>query len=130
MALLVVLLTGCTQNNGHIGKLFGQWQLESITVEGYTEAPEYDGILYMSFQTSVVQLAQMKDHHELSMVYGNYRYEDNTLFIDLADNPGGYPQLGISSKAEFQVLELTGKKLVLQRPGLPRGTLIYNFRKW
>ena len=48
--LAAVLLCSCTQNNGHIGKLFGTWVLTERLADGAAIEKPYDADAYMSFQ--------------------------------------------------------------------------------
>lgn len=66
IVLLAMLAAGCTQNNGHIGKLFGSWSLQEMTENGTPLRIEGEGIA-VSFQSNVVRF---------TLIYGP----------DLADN--------------------------------------------
>ncbi len=45
--LAAVLLCSCTQNNGHIGKLFGTWVLTERLADGTAIEKPYDAEAYM-----------------------------------------------------------------------------------
>ncbi|MDE6854791.1 MAG: lipocalin-like domain-containing protein [Muribaculaceae bacterium] len=55
-AAMTLTTASCTQNNGHIGPVFGSWSLQSMTVDG-TDVPLPAGAVSatMSFQTDVVR---------------------------------------------------------------------------
>lgn len=50
MAMLA--MSGCVQNNGHIGHWFGQWKVERMTIDGQDDADYEDGVFFC-FQGAV-----------------------------------------------------------------------------
>lgn len=103
-ALLMLVLGGCTQNNGYIGDLFGTWRLDRLTCDG---APQvlYPGCesegdepgripeLYtFSFQGSLIGVVAIYPHHDFSEAYGSFEHAGDILYLnfDHTDNDGGY----------------------------------------
>ena len=136
-ALMTMLLTGgCTYNNGDIGPLFGNWKLHSIE----TDDPQYameqmvpEGMgLFIAFQSSTVKMYLVNPEGSADNRYGNYRLEDNTLFLDFPDTDlaHGHPLLGLPDVCELQLLRLDGNRLVLRREPTPQTEVIYTFHKW
>lgn len=122
------ILSGCTRNNGNIGKIFGQWQLQRVETEGM-ELPEQPAT-YWSFQSSTVRVAVLSDMHSFRETYGNFRLEDETLFLDFADER--YPELipGVGRQSEWQLLRLTGKELTVRYQYPDQSSMIWYFKKW
>lgn len=59
---LMLMLIGCTQNDGIITPMFGYWRLDRITVDGETVAtPES----VWAFQSSIVCFQMLKPIHEM-----------------------------------------------------------------
>ena len=109
ICLVLCTLAACTQNNGHIGKIFGRWYLESIEAQGMA-APDYGGDIFWAFQSSVIRMTQIEPEHTAHNMSGNFRLEDNTLFISFPDE-GQAPftlSTGLPRQAELQVLKLDG----------------------
>lgn len=132
--LLLIVSAGCTQNGGHIGKLFGRWHLERIEGDNM-EAPEQTGNIYWSFQSDMILLQRENGEIDFSRVYGTYRLEDNTLFLDFPekDKTPMFKQLGlpkIPCKCEMQVLKLTHSEFILIYNPTPDTSLTYYLKKW
>lgn len=97
-ALLVALLGGCTQNNGHIGDIFGTWRLTELTCDGVPQdiypaegEPGYIPQLYtFSFQGSIVVLFTIYEHNSYLETFGTWQRDGKTLFLDFghSDNDG------------------------------------------
>lgn len=128
-AILPAILA-CTQNNGHIGKIFGSWKLVSIVTEGI-DLPEYNDDVIWGFQSSVIQMTRIQPMHHVVQTAGAFRLMDNTLFLSFPDDE--HPPLnglGIPREAEFQVLRLTAKELILVRHPSDTQSITYSFRRW
>ena len=63
--LAAVLLCSCTQNNGHIGKLFGTWVLTERLADGAAIEKPYDADAYMSFQNNIVHFRTVENNYDL-----------------------------------------------------------------
>lgn len=135
----IVCLGACTRNNGNIGKQFGQWKVTHITVDGQTDA-NYHGNMFWSFQNSTVEMKYVEDNHETRNTFGNYRIDDNTLFITFPD-ASRPPLPGLRLKAEgenaIQIVRLTGSEMTLAYDTSPEdadngtaATVILQLRKW
>lgn len=127
--LLSVLSASYTHNNGDIGKIFGKWKLTYIEATD-TEKPETGGTMFWSFQSSTVFVQINDGSHDEIGSYGNFRLADETLFLDFADTD--YPNLipGTERQSEWQLLELTGKKMTLRLQGHDKGYTVWHFTKW
>ena len=73
--LLTSLLAACTHNDGDIGPLFGSWQLESIEVDGTVDS-SYTGNVFWGFQSSVIRMAVVNEHHEHVDYWGTWKLSE------------------------------------------------------
>lgn len=87
-------MTGCTQNDGHIGDLFGVWRLEKMTADG-TEVKLYDAetLLYTwRFQEKVIYIQTLLPHEDFDRAKGMFIHPDDgktlTLSFDFSDTDG------------------------------------------
>lgn len=68
--LIIMLLTsGCTQNNGEIDPWFGTWRLESLTCDG-EPSDDYHGQMTWSFQNDIICLVTDLGHHSYTHRHG------------------------------------------------------------
>lgn len=123
----ITSLTGCTRNNGGEEELYGQWHLMSIDCEGM-DIEDYSGNIYWSFQSTTIEIKEVRAYNEVNKNYGNFHLADETLFIDFS-YPDFMPPaiLGLPRQAELQVLKITGGEMVLAY-GSP--AVIYHFKRW
>lgn len=130
LCLLLCVAAACTQNNGYIGKLFGQWYLESIEAEGM-ELPDYEDNIFWGFQSKILKMTMTLPEHQNINTSGNFRLEDNTLFISFPDEgQAPFLPLGLPRDAELQVLRLDGSSMILLYEPQAGQTATYRFRKW
>lgn len=143
---LLGLCTSCTQHNGHIGKLFGTWQLMTVQ-QGEKETTVET--MYYKFQGTVLNIRWLTDEklHETKNVYGMFSHEGdrlicyhvvpewgtwddadnrpylNMLFVKLenADDPSG-------ADIHFKIERLTSSALILSPENQPDKKLV--FRKF
>ncbi|MCM1067640.1 MAG: lipocalin-like domain-containing protein [Muribaculaceae bacterium] len=121
---LLLLLQACTQNNGHIGHLFGSWVLDGRTADG-TEIPLPEGMeAYMSFQSDIVRMLTVKDTYTVEdESYASWTEEGDNLIVDCthtSDNDSWqhrvpswlYPAEDFIT---FRISRLDGSRLILVR---------------
>lgn len=130
IAVMALMASACTQNGGHLGKLFGRWHLERIEADNM-EAPEQDGELYWAFQNDMIQMQLDLGEHEFQESYGLFRMDDNSLYLSFPEkgNPP-LPETGLAREDVLQILKLTGNEFILQYNPTPDSSLTYYFRKW
>ncbi|MDE6378947.1 MAG: lipocalin-like domain-containing protein [Muribaculaceae bacterium] len=75
--VLTLLAAGCTQNNGHIGPVFGSWALDGITENG--DPLELQDETVFSFQNEVVQVIRIHSSFEIEARYGNFSIEGDIM---------------------------------------------------
>ncbi|MCM1291202.1 MAG: lipocalin-like domain-containing protein [Prevotella sp.] len=131
--ILITILTGslgCTQNNGHIGPIFGRWNLKSIETVNYTEI-KWENDIFWAFQNDVIQISHIFPEEQGFTTYGSFRLMDDTLFLDFSDPRYPiYNLLKLPSQCQLQVLKLTGNTLVLQYNPTEDSSITYTFHKW
>lgn len=78
------LLTGCTHNNGDIGRWFGTWTVERILVDGEPYA-RYEHNMVWKFQNSVFSMQLIDTDpgiHDRQQRWGSWSEADGALIID------------------------------------------------
>lgn len=128
-SLAVFTLAGCTQNNGHIGRLFGSWVLEQAMLNGVDMPMPAGTDTYWSFQADIVRVTLEEDHYAASSYFGTFReLPDGILELNFdhrddanAEGAGAYAApvwMGFPAKGVFTV-QASGSgsklKLVYQR---------------
>lgn len=91
------ITVSCTQNDGNIGKLFGAWYLDSMTVDGEpAELPEGTAT-FMKFQGEVVQFMLSDGGYvPISQCYGTWtRSMDNINFNFTHSSDACLPGTGV-----------------------------------
>lgn len=78
MAMLA--MSGCVQNNGHIGHWFGQWKVERVTIDGQDDA-DYEGGVFFCFQGAVFGVRTSTG----GMWYGRWAENDKGM-VDVVFN--------------------------------------------
>ena len=129
-AISLLILTGCTTNNGDIGDILGQWQLTGISSGDGHATADTDTRMYWSFQSTTIKVLTVSERHQTSETYGNFRISDETLFLDFPDErfPMLIPETGRQS--EWQIISLSSKSMTLGKPLAGGETQIWHFRKW
>lgn len=124
LLLLIMSVCGCTQNDGHIGPIFGSWSLMEISKDGVPL--ELNKETVFSFQNEVVRISQVsEDPYAGETRYGNFTKSDKVLTLkflsELTPEGSGYTFLmpnwlyfpeGVTP-LDFEIKELNGKRMVL-----------------
>ena len=74
----MLAMSGCVQNNGHIGHWFGLWKVERVTIDGQDDA-DYKGNVFFAFQGAVFGVRHTGRHN---MVRTMGRFGKKRLHID------------------------------------------------
>ena len=86
-----VIVTGCTQNNGNIGDWFGEWHLESITVNDVDD-DTYTGDVLWKFQNDIVEMVVVNAiGHSHSEHYGTWSSDDAPLILNFTHHDDLHP---------------------------------------
>ena len=75
--MLLLIGSGCTQNNGHIGPVFGSWALVEISADG-TPLELIDETVFR-FQNEVVQVDHIFSEFDRILRIGNFTISDNVM---------------------------------------------------
>ena len=138
LSAILLILCGCTQNNGHLGPLFGSWSLVEMTKNGLII--ELGDETVFSFQNEIVSVVRyVNPPYTVVTKYGNFSHigNDLTLIYQPSPTPSGSniymaPEWLHFPKDEniinFKVRKLTGSEmeLVLDSDGMTMG---YSFKK-
>ncbi|MDE6022048.1 MAG: lipocalin-like domain-containing protein [Muribaculaceae bacterium] len=82
----LILLCGCTQNNGHIGPIYGSWALEGISENGNPLVLEEETVF--SFQNEIVQVIKLAEPPLPSLYrYGNFSLSDDYITLKFQAKP-------------------------------------------
>ncbi len=134
----LAMLCGCTQNNGHIGPIFGSWALVGIEEDGKTLPLE--GETVFSFQNEILQVMRLESAQYTEVIkYGNFKISDDVLILKFQNHPtenGNYMYMTPDwihlpldgNPIKFDVKKLSGSEMVLilnseEKP------LTYTFKK-
>ena len=138
--MLSLIGSGCTQNNGYIGPVFGSWALVDISADGMPL--ELIDETIFSFQNEVVQVDHILSEFDRTWRFGNFKVSDDVMTMkfltELTPDDKGYDFLMPSwlyfPEGEmpliFDILILNGKRMEL---AIDNGgkTYVYKFeRTW
>lgn len=129
-AVVMLIFTACTHNNGDIGPLFGNWKLDKAEYL-FMQPLEIDRPMFWAFQNTTFRCIYQDNPPEGIITYGNFRLNDNTLFLNFPDE--GYPppqELRIPAESEWQVLSLTHSVLTVRYSPFPGSYVTLYFKKW
>lgn len=142
LSLVVLAFGACTQNNGHIGRLFGSWVLQSATLNGEVYPMPAGSQTYWSFQSDLLRVTLEEEYNYYQNFYGsftqvgenmlrlNFTYSDNAnasgTGVYGAPTWMGFPQSGTF---DLTVANSDSDRLVLTYTKSPTETFIYTFAK-
>ena len=128
MAMLA--MSGCVQNNGHIGHWFGQWKVERVTIDGQDDA-DYEGGVFFCFQGAVFGVRTSTG----GMWYRRWAENDKGM-VDVVFNtdesavPPAYLHVHLDEKMVFRLVSHKGSDKVLEYVGPDGKTYTYYLKKW
>lgn len=128
MAMLA--MSGCVQNNGHIGHWFGQWKVERVTIDGQDDA-DYDSGVFFCFQGAVFGVRTSTG----GMWYGRWEENDKGM-VDVVFNtdesavPPAYLHMHLDEKMVFRLVSHKDSDKVLEYVGPDGKTYTYYLKKW
>lgn len=142
LASIVLLLFGCSHNKGGDTRLWGNWKLISITVNG-TEDSSYNGNYFWQFQADVVQILEVSDEfHESITHIGTWSFSDDNKHLllnfthsddDTAAGTGAYaPPADIYITEPHSTLDVlkTGSSTLTLSHETKVGLVIYHLKRW
>lgn len=107
LIVTAVLLAGCTQNHGYIGRLFGSWTLYAMTENGENVDISVHGDTFWSFQSDVIMMTRVFDHGTHEKRFGTWTETDNELILNFNHKYEGTPS-GTGAYAPFEWLGMPG----------------------
>lgn len=131
-AVILLMFSSCTHNNGDIGPLYGQWKLISIDADGI-ELPEYKGDVFWCFQGGAIQILSRTDQHEFEQRYGNWSLTDGDTRLVLTFPDTRWPALqsiGLQETSVLRVIALTSRDAVFELSDTGGTSITYTLRKW
>ena len=129
--VLAIVAAACTHNNGDIGPWFGAWKVEAITVDGAPKA-DYGGNLFFEFQSTVVKMCLVGDHHSTTNVMGNWDEDGGVLHLNFPD-PRHQPIAVTSLPADCRLsVKWSGSRhMTLSWTSPDTGqTTVFSLKKW
>ena len=140
--LLATVAMACTQNGGHIGRLFGSWVLESATCDGSEMTMPEDTETFWSFQSDLLRVQLADKHHTAENYFGNFtELPDGLLRLDFEhtadNNPDGggqyaapqwmgFPATGIFT---LRIVSCDSKRMELIWQNKEGQLFVYKFSK-
>ena len=132
--LISIVLSACTQNNGDIGPIFGNWKLTEMTEDGH-RTENYSGNIYLAFQNTTMRFVRVNGYNSYDETYCNWSItDDNNLIVNFADDRyRPFLELGIPYPCcEMKIQKLSSSEMQLylnatSNTGKPR---VYKFIKW
>lgn len=79
---VLFLISGCTQNHGDIGPLFGFWRLTGLTCNGDPVDGYESGDEIWSFQNNIIFIQTLGEAHGYEERAGTWSRRDNILELD------------------------------------------------
>lgn len=126
----MLAMSGCVQNNSHIGHWFGQWKVERVTIDGQDDA-DYEGGVFFCFQGAVFGVRTSTG----GMWYGRWAENDKGM-VDVVFNtdesavPPAYLHVHLDEKMIFRLVSHKGSDKVLEYVGPDGKTYTYYLKKW
>lgn len=126
----LILLCGCTHNNGDIGPLFGKWKVTAIEVDG-TEACDYAGNVFWNFQSHTIGITAILPDHERIDGFGNWTLVNNILSLSFPDSDKLPPvQAALPSQCLLEVVTLNTRHAIFRYRSAEGSSLTYFLTKW
>ena len=141
VCVLCIFLSGaCTQNDGHIGPLFGSWSLNSMSVDGELRESSDGHFTTMSFQSDIVMFVCADELHNTSKSYATWSEHNDILTLnfshysdDIAEGTDAFgppPCLDMPAGiSDYQISKLNSSVLELIRVSGDGRVYIYKFKK-
>ena len=128
--LIMLLVSGCTHNNGDIGPLYGQWKLTEIDIDG-TPSADYEGNVFWSFQSSAIEIKALYPYHEVQQCYGNWSMDGDELRLDFPDERWQLPgEVMLPASSVLHVLALNTRHALFRYNGSDGHIITYTLEKW
>lgn len=101
-AVLLIIISGCTRNNGDIGSWFGRWQVMEIQADGVSEN-DFRQQYFWEFQNNIIHMIWVGPEgydHDIYECFGTWKELDgNAMQMDFShsddDGTQDYRPFGI-----------------------------------
>lgn len=139
---MVILWTlcGCTQNDGHLGPIFGSWSLVSVTEDGVSIDLEDETVF--AFQGEIVKIVRLVNPpYSIVTRYGNFTLSGNMLALKFqaGPTPSGsqmymapewlhLPQDGLP--IDFRILRIKGSEMEFELDTDGKNYVYYFSKTW
>lgn len=138
LCLTLLMCSGCTQNNGRIGPLFGSWLMTEYTVDGQKVDFPADDYTTLSFQGEIVRFSLIDESDDEQInCYGSWQQSGSTITLDFdfrSDNsPEGNAPYWLELPAETCTFTISGPKdgrFTLAGTGFAAGYILHFERTW
>ncbi|MEG1617183.1 MAG: lipocalin-like domain-containing protein [Bacteroidales bacterium] len=122
---LSLLISGCTQNNGQIGDLFGLWILAEKYPTNHTEINNQDSRLFIAFQGEIVCLKNIVAPHSYKECFGKYKLSCDSITFEFLEG-----DLSIINDFNFNKKETFGINTSKKKLTLSKEQCYWNFSKY
>lgn len=139
---MLVTLSSCLQNNGHIGDWYGMWKLTEMKVDGVPDTT-YGGNIFWSFQTNIFQMKRVSADGNYDNRWGSWSEDDGKLLLsfnyraDDSSTPGTgtyapLPETYLQADAvnTLEILKKPGSKMELSYTIADGKRITYTLTRW
>ena len=89
LIISTLLLMGCSQNNGHVGPIYGAWTLLEMSADGQQLPIEGESTVF-SFQGEIVQITHMLSAPDVyTKNFGNFSIDQKELTFQFQSGLSG-----------------------------------------
>ena len=140
--LTLLLAGGCTQNDGHIGPLYGSWTLTQMLCNGEQQQLPQGTSTMASFQNNIVFFHLYEDSDgTYTRKIGTWEQKNDDIYFNFTHSGNGTPAgTGIYSAPEWldfpqncvfsvALKETGGGKMTWERTADNGDVYIYNFKR-
>ena len=127
----VLILSGCTHNNGNIGPWWGQWKIEKIEQNGEV-LDRYEGNYFFRFQSSSVAVVRSSVETEniSGSSNGHWLEENSTLRFEFLDDKGIYQNIFLDKSCRLDVIKRDGREKILEFKKDDKTVYAYYLKAW
>lgn len=125
LPIMMLLWGGCTRNNGDIGKWFGKWQLQQLTIDGQPSESVASGRFFWDFQNDIIRIDCVKSYeHQVNYCIGTWsQSSDNAMTLNFSHTDdhnifhAPFRDMHFPADAPFTltIISQSGKECVMKR---------------
>lgn len=91
LTVSLLMMAGCTTNDGDIGFIGGNWRLDTISIDGM-EDTSYSSNITWAFQSNIIEMSVTGPHHSRDNHFGTWSFTDGILTLDFSHSDNDHPQ--------------------------------------